>query len=182
MEHTEGFNPIKSIKKASSFTKLTKSGSNLKKIKNLKKFKKTGKISNFVKKNPKKVLAGAAVGGGLGYTAIESGMKGTNFVDELQDNIGGVAGTAIGSVGNLLGVSQETIDFIKNNWKNILFGILFLYLYMSFGFIGLMIVLIIYLVIKYDGVKYMLQFYKYLRSSPVGVFVEQNLKLNNMTT
>lgn len=154
MESSEGFNPLKTLKKASSFSKVVKKGSKLQKI------KKSSKFVSFAKKNPKKLLAGAAVGTGLGYTAIESGIKGTNFVDELQDNVGGVAGSAIGAMGGALGIPQETIDFIKNNWKNILFGILFLYLYMSFGFMGILILLVIYFVLKYDGIGKMREFYK----------------------
>jgi hypothetical protein len=124
------------------------------------------KTARAVYKNPKKSIgAGVLIGAGgvTAYSAGEAAISGTNFVDELGDNfndtvdvitdttgdiVGGVVGDSLQLIGTTLGLDADTIQFFRDNFKNIVQVLLMFYLYITFGILGLILVFIIVMLYK----------------------------------
>jgi len=124
--------------------------------------KNSGNVLSFAKRNKKKIIAGTGAAGAaglVGYSAIDAGLSGSNFVDKLTDNTNSVidttldaaadvvesaAGGVIDVVGKMIGLDQDTIDFLKENSKNIMIGFFMLFLYMNFGIIGIIMGIVLY--------------------------------------
>lgn len=120
------------------------------------KFAKKGgkKLGKFAKKNPKKALAAGAGTGLVGYSAVEAGVKGTNFVDELTgnvDSIGDAAGDAAKSAaGGMFDIMAKMIGIEPGQLKMGLGAVLFIWLYMTFGMFGLIAVVVMLVMFLYN--------------------------------